>query len=139
MGKIIKNIILILIGFLFITGIFAAFSKNSATVKDVQLSEIINLVDQQKVDSLSVSSDSVTAKIKGSDTQESATLGQSNDIYQILKDSGLSQDKIRAVNVGIYQHQHFFFHCRRGFAFSNSVYFNIPVYLFFNAPGPGHK
>jgi len=98
MGKIVKNILLILIGFLFLTGIFAAFS-GSSKVKDVSLSEIVNLVDQQKVESLSVSSDAVEAKIKDSAVLEAASLGRSDNIVQILKDSGVSTEKIRAVSI----------------------------------------
>ena len=51
MGKIIKNIILILAGFLLITLIFSAFSSNTKA-QTISLSNIVNLVDQQKVDTL---------------------------------------------------------------------------------------
>ena len=53
MGKIIKNIILILVGFLLITLIFSAFSS-STKVQTVAISDIVNLVDQQKIDTLTV-------------------------------------------------------------------------------------
>ncbi|HVY67559.1 MAG TPA: ATP-dependent zinc metalloprotease FtsH, partial [Patescibacteria group bacterium] len=96
MGKIVKNIILILLGFLLITGIFAAFSSDNKT-KTVSITEIVNLVDQQKVDTLTIGDDSVTAKVKDSDTQEAAKLG-SNNFFDILKDSGVSSDKIRAIS-----------------------------------------
>ena len=97
MGKIIKNIILVLIAFLLITLAVAAFSNGNKT-KDVSMTDIINLIDQQKVTDLTISDNQVTAKIKDSDTQETAVLGH-DDFYEILKDSGLSSDKIRAVNV----------------------------------------
>lgn len=98
MGKIIKNIILILVGFLLISGLFAAFGNNSK-VQQKSISDIVNLVDQQKVASLVVTDNSVTAKLKDSDVQEAAQLGQNDNIYEILKDSGISTDKIRAVNI----------------------------------------
>ncbi len=98
MGKIVKNIILILIGFLFITGIFAAFSSDNK-VKDVSSSEIVNLVDQGKIDSITVSGDTVVAKLKDSDVKEQAKLASTENIRQVLKDSGISADKIRAVNI----------------------------------------
>src|SRR6185437_15980723 len=97
MGKIIKNIALVLIAFLLITLAVAAFSNNNKT-KDVSMTDIVNLIDQQKVTNLTISDNQVTAKVKDSDTQETAILGH-DDFYEILKDSGLSSDKIRAVNV----------------------------------------
>src|SRR5665213_2641740 len=98
MGKIVRNIILILLGFLFITGIFAAFGNNSK-VTTVPVSAIVTLVDQGKVDTLTVSSDTVTAKLKDGSTPESAKLGPNDNILSILKDNGISIDKIRAVTI----------------------------------------
>ncbi|MBI5530819.1 MAG: ATP-dependent metallopeptidase FtsH/Yme1/Tma family protein [Candidatus Doudnabacteria bacterium] len=98
MGKIVKNIILILIGFLFITGLFAAFS-NDTKVKEVSISEIVNLVDQQKIENLTIDNQVVVAKIKDSDVSEQAQLGSSDSIVALLKDSGVSAEKIRAVNI----------------------------------------
>lgn len=48
MGKIIKNIILILIGFLIISGVVAAFSRDTKT-EDVPLSEITSAINDGKV------------------------------------------------------------------------------------------
>ncbi len=98
MGKIFKNIILILVGFLVVTGLFAAFGSDTK-VKEVSISEIVNLVDQQKVESLSVGEQSVTAKLKDSDVKEAAKLGRNDNIYEILKNSGVSTEKVRAVNI----------------------------------------
>jgi len=98
MGKIIKNIILILVGFLLITLIFSAFSTNTKT-QTTSLSNIINLVDQQKVDTLTVADTTITAKVKNSDTLEVAQLAHNDNIYDILKNNGISTDKIRAVTI----------------------------------------
>lgn len=98
MGKIVKNIIFMLIGFLLLVGIFAAFSDNTQT-KQVPVSEIVNLVDQGKVDTLTVTDSSVTAKLKNGDTQEQAQIGGNENIITLLKDSGISTDKIRAVTI----------------------------------------
>jgi cell division protease FtsH len=98
MGKIIKNIVFVLVGFLFITGLFAAFS-NDTKVKDVSISEVINLVDQQKVESMSIGDAAVTVKVKDSDVKQTAKLGRNDNIYDILKNSGISAEKIRAINI----------------------------------------
>lgn len=98
MGKIVKNIILVLIGFLIITGIFGAFSTDTK-VKNVSLSEVSNLVSQNKVESLEISENSVVAKLKDSDTKLSATLGKNTEIVSFFKDSGVSTDSIRGIKI----------------------------------------
>jgi len=98
MGKIVKNIVFILVAFLLVSFLFAAFSEDSK-VKEVSVSEIINLVDQQKIESLSISESSVTAKLKDSDASETAKLGKNDNVYALLKDSGVAAEKIRAVKI----------------------------------------
>lgn len=98
MGKLIKNIVLILIGFLIITRIFVAFSSNDKT-KDVSVSEIVNLVNSGKVESVAVEPDTVRAKVKESDIQLVAKLGKNTEFVTLLKDSGISAENIRQVKV----------------------------------------
>jgi len=98
MGKIVKNIILILIGFLLITGIFAAFSKDTQ-VREVPISDITSMVNQDKVQSLQVSSGEVLAKIKDQSTELSAKMNPNTDITEFLKNSGVSVDKIQNLQI----------------------------------------
>ncbi len=98
MTKIIKNIVLILVGFLLITLVFSLFSTDTKVKQVPYVTEIINLVDQGKVESLTVKGDTVTAKLKENGVLESSKLGNT-EIVTLLKDSGISQDKIRAVNI----------------------------------------
>ncbi len=98
MGKIVKNIVFILVTFLLVSFLFSAFSTDSK-IKEVSVSEIVNLVDQQKIESLSVGDTSVTAKLKDSDVTEMAKLGRNDNIYTLLKDNGVAPEKIRAVKI----------------------------------------
>lgn len=98
MGKMVRNIIFILLAFLFITGIFAAFNGDNK-VQNVPITDIVNAVDQGKVESITVSGNMVTAKIKDADALESAKLAANDTIYDILKNNGISSDKIRAVKI----------------------------------------
>lgn len=63
MGKIIKNIILVLIAFLIISGIIAAFTDNS-NVKVVPLSDITALINDNKVESIEVDQDKVMKTLR---------------------------------------------------------------------------
>ena len=98
MGKIVKNIILVLIGFLLIVGIFSAFSTDNK-IQHVSISNIRDLVDQEKVDTLTVSDDTVTAKLKNSDVQEQANFDRGQNLVTFLKDSGVDSSKISKVNI----------------------------------------
>jgi len=98
MGKIVKNIILILIGLLLISMIAGYFTGNTKVVPK-SISDIVTLVDQQKVASLTVTDSSVTAKLKDSGELDQADLGKNDNIYTTLMDNGISTDKIRAANI----------------------------------------
>ncbi|MCX6797118.1 MAG: ATP-dependent metallopeptidase FtsH/Yme1/Tma family protein, partial [Candidatus Doudnabacteria bacterium] len=98
MGKLVKNIILILIGFLIISGIFSMFSTDSKT-KTIPISEVVNLVDQEKVESLKVTDGEVIVKLKGSDIKQSAKIGGNTNIYEILDRNGIAKEKIRNANI----------------------------------------
>ncbi len=98
MGKIVKNIILILIGFLIISGIVAALS-GSNEAKTVPITEITNLANQDKLESIEVNNDSLTAKLKDSDTKYTANLGKNTEIITLLKDSGASPEKIGQIKI----------------------------------------
>ncbi len=100
MGKIVKNIVLILIGFLIITAIFAAFSQNTK-VTPVPISDIATLLSQNKVDTLTVTDTTVTAKLKNSDTEDQATVISNTDVISFFKDTGVSAGSLMPNEVKI--------------------------------------
>ena len=99
MGKIVKNIILILIGFLLITAVYAALVQ-TPKVTTVPISDITTLLNQGKVESLTVTDSDITAKIKDSDTQEQAKITPGADVVGFFKNTGvdvanLAPDKVK--------------------------------------------
>ncbi len=98
MGKIVKNIILVLIGFLIISVVVAAFTT-SKEVKSVPLSEVASLIKDDKVESIEVKSDSILTKLKDSDTKVESTIGARTEIPQYFADSGVPSDKIGNVKI----------------------------------------
>ncbi len=99
MGKIIKNIVYILIAFLFITGLIVAFGGGGAKVNTVPLSEIKEKINQGNVETLSVADDTIIAKIKNASTQDSANLGKNTDAITALKDIGANEEKLSAIKI----------------------------------------
>lgn len=98
MAKFLKNILIILIGFLIISQIFALLQPDVKS-KEVKISDIVNLVDQGKVESLTVTDNQVTVKVKDSDVREYASIGSNTNIYEILDRYGVAKDKIRSANI----------------------------------------
>lgn len=99
MGKIFKNVVIILVGFLFISAIFSYFSSPKK-VTTVPISEIAALINQDKVDTITVSDNLVTVNVKGSDVQQQAKVGLTTDVVSFFKDTGvdaakLSSDKVK--------------------------------------------
>ncbi len=94
MGKILKNIFIIIAGFLIISMVYDAFSKDTKTVK-VDLTEIILLVKQEKVEKVTVENNQkVTVRLKDSDQAQFALLGPNDKFLEILKDSGVTPEQI---------------------------------------------
>lgn len=98
MGKIIKNIILVLIGFLIISVVVASFTTSKET-KSVPLSEISSLIKDDKVESIEVTSDSIQTKLKDSDSKLKSSIGARTDIPKYFVDSGVPADKISNIKI----------------------------------------
>ncbi len=98
MGKIVKNIILVLIGFLIISVIVASFTT-SKEVKSVPLSEVSSLIKDDKVESIEVNSDSIQTKLKDSDSKLKSTIGARTDIPKYFIDSGVPEEKISNIKI----------------------------------------
>ncbi len=98
MSKIVKNILLILVGFLVVSYIVSAFSGNTR-VSPVALSEISDMVDQQRVETISIGEDSLTAKIKDSDVFQQAKLGPRTEVTDFFKNRGVDSAKISKVKI----------------------------------------
>lgn len=98
MLKLIRNIVLTVAVFLLILAGISALSSDQK-VKAVSISEIVNLVNGGRVESVVVDQGKVTAKVKDSDTRLTANLGQNTEFITLLKDSGVTTEGIRALQI----------------------------------------
>lgn len=99
MGKIVKNIILVLIGFLIISGVIAAFTTGNSKVNTVAISEVKDLINQGKVNSLLIDGSTVTASLKDSDAKISAKIASDQSVATFFKDSGVNADNFQKVKI----------------------------------------
>ncbi len=98
MGKIVRQIIFVLIGFLVLFGIYAALTSKG-DVKSTSLSEVRDLVDQEKISSITVEPNDIIAERRDTKEKLQATIGANTQIPQFFKDNGISQEKISKVNI----------------------------------------
>ena len=99
MSKIIKNLLYILVAFLIISFAFESLSPDKQ-IKNVKLSEISQLINQDKVEYVEVNENSVVAKVKNSDIKMSSTLGGNTEITEFLKNTGVEPEKLKNLQIG---------------------------------------
>ena len=98
MSKIFKNIIFILLGFLVISLVFDYFSTD-VKVQEVPLSEISQLINQDKVKEIEVNENAVVATVQDSDAKLSARLGGNTEITEFLKNTGVDPEKLKNLKI----------------------------------------
>jgi cell division protease FtsH len=99
MGKIIKNILFVLVGFLVISGLISAFTKKDMEVKVVPVSDIVRQVSDSKVEKAVINNGKIQTTLKDNGGVFSAELGSSTEFVSFLKDSGVDQEKIKNLNL----------------------------------------
>lgn len=98
MSKIIKNILLVLIGLLILSLVVATFTSNSE-VKTVPLSDITTLLKEDKVETIEVNASTLETKVKDSDTKLKSNIGARTEIPQYFIDSGVSTDQVSKIKI----------------------------------------
>lgn len=98
MGKLIKNIFIILAGFLLVSFIFSALVKPEK-IQSVPMTEIADLVNESKVETILVEQEKLTVKLKDSETKLNANINSGFEVTTFLKDTGIDPEKIRAVKI----------------------------------------
>ena len=99
MNKIIRNLLYVLIAFLVISFAFEALSPNKQ-IKNAKLSEISQLINQDKIEYIEINENSVVAKVKDSEIKMSSTLGVNTEITNFLKNTGVEPEKLKNLQIG---------------------------------------
>jgi len=107
MSKIVKNLLLILVGFLLLLEFLPILAQDTKTTT-VALSEIKDQINQGKVGCfVSEPKNTVVADIKDNNgVKDSAHIGQNTDVISALKDLGTDADKLKRSESRIQKRQH---------------------------------
>ncbi len=120
MGKITRNIVFILVVFLLVSFLISLVAGGEKT-KKVSMTEIANLVNQSKIETIQIDQEELQAKLKDSDTKLSSNISKNSDVTAFFKDNGVDAEKIRAVKIE-------YLHASAWVGVANNLfYFLIPV------------
>lgn len=82
-----------------ISFVFDYFAKDGK-IQEVPLSEISQLINQDKVREVEVNDSAVVASVKDSDNKLSARLGANTEITDFLKNTGVDMEKLKNLKIG---------------------------------------
>jgi cell division protease FtsH len=98
MEKLIKNISIIVLVFLLISGIFVLYNSPSQKTKEIGLSELVNEVNDGKVKQITVESN--TLKIELQDGEQQKTTKESEaSLTESLKNYGVDTEQLKKIDV----------------------------------------
>lgn len=98
MGKIIKNILFILVGFLILSGLVSAFTNDKSSTS-VPISEITKQVSDGNVKKITIDGNKLEAEVTGREEKLASTIGTETDFLTLLKDKGVAQDRINQLEL----------------------------------------
>ncbi len=97
--KILKHITLLLLGFILVTSLLSLFYSADHAPKQVPLSEISGLINQEKIENLTIGATDIRAKMSGSGEVLAAKVGPNTEVTEFFKNSGVELDKLKKVRI----------------------------------------
>lgn len=100
MKNFLKNLIIILLVFLVISGVVMLFNSPSQPAQNISLNELATQINDGKVKSIQESGDNLTITLND-DTKETSRKEPSAPLTETLKNYGVDAAQLRAVNIEI--------------------------------------
>lgn len=100
MEKLFKNIALIMLIFLIITGIAILYSAPAQKVKSITLSELVSQINEGKIKQIKVEANKLQVELKSGE-QEKTTKESESSLTESLSNYGVNEDKLKEVNIEI--------------------------------------
>lgn len=95
-----RNILIAFLVMFLLAGVFSFFTKPAQEIKEIIFSELVALVNEDKVQKISVEENDLAIELK--DGSKAATRKESESaLSEILKNYGVSQDKVSQLNLEI--------------------------------------
>ncbi|MFA5776925.1 MAG: ATP-dependent zinc metalloprotease FtsH [Parcubacteria group bacterium] len=100
MEKLIKNVSIIILVFLIISGIFILYNAPAQKPQDIGLSELVSEINDGKVKQITVSSNDLQVELQD-ETKQKATKESESSLTESLKNYSVNTDKLQEVDVQI--------------------------------------
>jgi cell division protease FtsH len=100
MEKLIKNLSIIVLVFLVISGIFILYNSPAQKPQDIDLSELVNEINDGKVKQISVNANNLDITLNDGATQK-ANKETESSLSESLKNYGVDADKLKGVKVEV--------------------------------------
>jgi len=100
MEKLVKNISIIILVFLLISGIFILYNSPSQKPKDIGLSELVNEVNDGKVKQITVESNSLKITLQDGEQQKTTKESEAS-LTESLKNYGVDTEQLKKINVEV--------------------------------------
>jgi len=98
MKNLFKNLIVILLIFLVISGVFALFSQPFKKQKKIAFSQLIKDIEKEKVQKITVSGSELTIKYKEGETKESRKETETS-LTESLINLGVKEEKLKEIEI----------------------------------------
>ena len=119
MNKLLKNISLIVLFFLFISMIMILYSGPAQKPASVSLSELVTQINNGKVKNISINDNDLSVTLND-DTKEVSVKESQSSLTESLNNYGVDKEKLRAVQISIVQESGFS-------SFAKNIF--IPIFL----------
>lgn len=98
MGKLVKNLLLVVIGLLLLSGLVSLFTNNKKS-EPTPISTIVQNITDGRVEKVVIENTDVKAVLKENKDTVKSSIGTGVDFISLLKDSGVPQDKIQQLSL----------------------------------------
>lgn len=100
MNKLVKNLAIMFLVFLIISGIFSIYASPFEKAKQVSLSELVGQINEGKVGSIKIAGNNLEIVLKDG-TKETSLKEQEGPLTETLKNYGVAPEKISGINISV--------------------------------------
>lgn len=100
MNQLAKQLAIIFLVFLIISGIFAVYSSSAKKPKEVSFTELVKQVNESRVKSVKVNGTALEIVLNDG-INESSTKEATPSLVEALKNSGVASEKINEININV--------------------------------------
>lgn len=100
MNKLVKNLAIMFLVFLIISGIFSIYASPFEKAKQVSLSELVGQIGEGKVGSIKIAGNNLEIVLKDG-TKETSLKEQEGSLTETLKNYGVAPEKISGINISV--------------------------------------